>query len=91
MPGFKQNIKYLKGFIPRASKQNVEQVKKLIDLYEQRKIPNYKSIENAVIKLAHPSLSSTKGEDQRLYTNLIRKYEEAAPLHSRLERERPIE
>jgi hypothetical protein len=86
MPSFNQNIKHLKGFIPRAAKRNVEHVKKLIDLYEQRKIPYYKSVENAVIKLAHPSLG-TKGEDQRLYTNLVSKYEDARPLHSRLERE----
>jgi hypothetical protein len=90
MPSFNQNIKHLKGFIPRAVKRNVEHVKKLIDLYEQRKIPYYKSVENAVIRLAHPSLG-TKGEDQRLYTNLMRKYEDARPLQSRLERERPIE
>ena len=90
MPGFKQNVKHLKGFIPRTVKRNVEQVKKLIELYEQRKIPSYKSVENAVIKLAHPYLG-TKGDDQHLYTNLVRKYEEARPLESRLERERPRE
>ena len=33
MPSLASNVKFLKGFVPRTVKRNVDRVKEIIDLY----------------------------------------------------------
>ena len=51
MPSFKQNLAELKGYGRTAPKENKAKIEEIIDLYERKKIPNFRTAENAVIRL----------------------------------------
>ena len=57
----------------------------MIQLYEERKIPNYRTALTTVAKLTIPSLYK-KGEAYRSYDELLSKYEHAEPVTGILRR-----
>ena len=48
----KSNLKELASHKASAPKENRPMIERLIDLYSNKKIPNFKTVENAVIRLA---------------------------------------
>jgi hypothetical protein len=59
----------------------------VIELYEAKKIPNFKTALNLSIKLFSPSLYKKEDVDKS-YNDIINKYKEAEPIIGRLKRER---
>jgi len=86
MPSFKNNIKQLKSLIEHAPVANKSKIKKVISLYEEKKIPNFKTALNLSIKLFSPSLYKKEDVDKS-YNEIINKYKEAEPITGRLKRE----
>jgi glycine betaine/choline ABC-type transport system substrate-binding protein len=43
MPSFKDNVKFLNSFIVRAPEANKNKIQTIADLYEQKKIVNFKT------------------------------------------------
>ena len=48
----KSNITELQGYKASAPKENRGMIQHLIDLYSSKKIPNYRTVENAVSRLS---------------------------------------
>ena len=48
----KTNIAELKSYAAKANKTNKDKINNIIQLYKERKIPNFKTAQNAVIKLS---------------------------------------
>ena len=48
---FKNNLKLLNSYKTRANKNN-DMIDSIIDLYQEKKIPNMKTAENAVVMLS---------------------------------------
>ena len=84
---FISNIKELSGFFKKGPAENKSRVETVIQLYEGKKIPNFKTALNMVLSLAFPSIYNPAKIDVQ-YQKLISKYSNAVPITSRLERER---
>ena len=83
---FKSNLKHLKKLLEATpATKNKKKVVKVIQLYEERKIPNYRTALTTVAKLTIPSLYK-KGEADRSYDELLSKYEHAEPVTGILSR-----
>ena len=50
--GYKSNVKELEALKKAAPKENREMIQTLIELYRDRKIPNFRTVENAVNQLS---------------------------------------
>jgi len=86
---FKSNLNELRAYKGSAPKENKDKIQKVIDLYSQKKIVNYKTAFNAVMRLASKSKHTIKsGRPDKAYDNIVAKYSEAEPMIGRLERER---
>lgn len=88
--GFKGNLKQLsklRSIAPNGSRERIDNV---IKLYEDKKIPNFKTALNTVAKLTTPILYK-RGVADQAYNDLIAKYTEAVPITGRLSRKRPRE
>ena len=81
------NINKLKGFVKRGPANNKSRIETVIQLYEGKKIPNFKTALNMVLSLAFPSMYNPAKTDVQ-HQKLISKYSNAVPITSRLERER---
>ena len=86
----KANIAYLQGFLKTAKPEISNKISNLIDLYGSRKISNFTTAENMILKLrtADPKLrdanpNSTKKAYQK-YEKLVAKYESVEPLNVRV-------
>ena len=83
---YKSNLKHLKKLLEATpATKNKKKVEKVIQLFEERKIPNYRTALATVAKLTIPSLYK-KGEADRSYDELLSKYEHAEPVTGILSR-----
>ena len=84
---FKSNIAELKIYKSVAPDGNKLKIENVIDLYQKKKIPNYKSALNAVVALSskHKATIASK-KPEKLYESLIEKYETAESMTGRLSR-----
>ena len=82
----KTNIAELKSYAAKASKTNKDKINNIIKLYEERKIPNFKTAQNAVIKLSF-AITTKNGQAEKEYNKVIAKYGDAQPITGRIARE----
>ena len=87
MPTIKQNITNMKSFLSLARVSEHEKIKNIIDMYEARKIPQYRTALNAVFKFANPKMFKA-GEANKDYEDIEYKYMRATPITGKLKRER---
>ena len=83
---FLSNISDLKVFAKKAPRANKIKIEKIIELYETKKITNYRTALNAVIKLSNPVLFRS-GDADKDYEKVVIKYQNAEPMKGRLKRE----
>ena len=85
--GYKSNIKELEALKRAAPKENKEMIQTLVELYRDRKIPNYRTVENAVnrlsLKVKNKAIQAKALKDFEAIAN---KYAEALPTTGRIER-----
>jgi len=82
---FKSNISDLRSYIFNAPEANKKRIKKLIALYEEKKIVNIKTALNAVQLLASTNKNTIKsGKAIKVYESLVEKYADARPMTGRL-------
>ena len=84
---FISNIKELKGFLKKGPAKNKSRIDKVIQLYEGKQTPNFKTALNIVLSRACPSIYNSAKTDVQ-YQKLTSKYSNAIPITGRLERER---
>ena len=85
--GFKSNAKELQALKKAAPKENRDMIQSLIELCSLRKIPNYRSVENAVNRLALKTKSKAiQAKALKDYEALTNKYKDAPPTTGRIER-----
>ena len=83
---YKSNLKHLKNLLEATpATKNKKKVVKVIQLYEERKIPKFRTALTTVAKLTIPSLYK-KREADRSYNELLSKYEHAEPVTGILSR-----
>ena len=86
--GFKTNVKELQALKKAAPKENREMIQTLIDLYTAKKIPNYRTAENAVTRLALKTKSKAiQAKALKDFEGIVKKYKDALPTTGRLSRE----
>ena len=83
MPSFKTNVKQLKSLIDTAVPANRNTIRKVAQLYEEKRIPNFRTALTTVVKLAVPSLYK-KGDANASYDKVVAQYETAEPIIGRL-------
>ena len=77
---YKSNLKHLKNLLEATpATKNKKKVVKVIQLYEERKIPNYRTALATVAKLTIPSLYK-KGEADDPTTNYYQSTSTPSPL-----------
>ena len=79
------NIKELKGFLKKGAANNKSRIETVIQLYEGKKIPNFKTALNMVLSFDFPSMYIPAKTDFQ-YQKLTSKYSNAVPITGRLER-----
>ena len=83
----KSNLAELKRYKSIAPAGNKHRIQDVIELYEQRKIPNYKSALNTVVALSSKhKITVASGKPEKLYNSLMEKYQEAESLTGQLSR-----
>ena len=83
----KSNISELKRYKSIAPAWNKSRIQYVIDLYEQRKIPNYKSALNAAVALSSKhKITLASGKPDKLYDALMEKYRDAESVTGQLSR-----
>ena len=88
MGGFKANVKELQGYVREApTKEYKKKIQDIINIYEQKRIKNYMTAENAVTYLSNRR-SIKSGKADKVYNEVVGKYKEAEPMTGRLARER---
>jgi len=88
MPSFKANVKELRMTAERASKQNRPKINEIIRLYEEKKIPNFLTAENAINRLALQSKNKARAlRAEADYNKIIAKYGDAESITGRLTRQ----
>ena len=90
MPSFKANVKELKQYAKEApSKERRAMMNDIIGLYEAKKIKNFRTAENVIIRLGQRTKDARRTERAlKEYEAVISKYTKAEPMTGRLERER---
>ena len=88
MPTFKQNLSELNSYVMKAPEENKTKIKKIIELYDNKQIPNVKTAINTVKLLATTNKNIIKsGKPEREYLRTINKYQYEEPITGRLSRE----
>lgn len=77
--GVKKNIQELKKIKASTRSEQHQKIDQIIELYKDRKIPNYKTAFNTVSALASSNKNTVK-RGEREYTKLYDKYHEALPV-----------
>ena len=80
---FKGNVRRLNKILELAPRASKDKIRELIKLYEDRKIPKFRSVELASVKLANPGLFKDANNS---YTELLNRYQEAEPVAGALSR-----
>ncbi len=84
----KSNLKELASYKASAPKENRGMIDHLIELYSNKKIPNFKTVENAVTRLAsHTKSKPTQTKAVREYDKIANKYKDALPTTGRIQRQ----
>ena len=87
MPSFKKNVEELKLTARRASKENRPKINDIIRLYEEKRIPNFLTAENAINRLAIQTGSKARQmRAQADYEKIMAKYDKAQPITGKLTR-----
>ena len=81
------NISELHGFLKKEPAKNKSRIAAGIQLYEAKKIPNFKTALNKDLSLTFPSIYNPAKTDVQ-YQKLTSKYSNAIPITGRLDRER---
>ena len=88
MPSFKDNVKFLNSFIVRAPEANKNKIQTIADLYEQKKIVNFKTALNTTMLLASTNKSVIKsGKADKEFDKVFNKYDLAVPMTGRIQRQ----
>ena len=87
---FKSNLKELANYRKSAPKGNRDMIDKLTELYYNKKIPKYRTVENVIIRL----LAGTKNRNAqakavREFDKVMQKYTDAMPTTGRIARQIP--
>ena len=84
----KSNLKELASYKASAPKENRGMIEHLIELYSNKKIPNFRTVENAVTRLAsHTKSKPTQAKAVKEYDKITGKYKDALPCTGRIERQ----
>ena len=81
---FKNNLKLLNSYKSRTDKNN-DMIDSIIDLYQEKKIPNMKTAENAVVMLSSKHKATIPKAIEN-YKKIVAKYTDAEPMTGRLSR-----
>ena len=85
--GYKSNIKELEDLKKAAPKDNKGMIQTLIELYRDRKIPNFKTVENAVNRLSlRVKSKAIQAKALKEFEAITKKYTDALPTTGRIER-----
>ena len=85
---YKSNLKELANYRKSAPKGNRDMIDKLTELYYNKKIPNYKTVENVVTRLLAKTTNKTIQEKTvREYNKVVEKYSDAMPTTGRIQRQ----
>jgi len=88
MPSFKDNVKFLNSFIVRAPQANKNKIQTIADLYEQKKIVNFKTALKTTMLLASTNKSVIKsGKADKEFEKVFNKYDLAVPMPGRIQRQ----
>ena len=89
MPGFKTNLKELKAYAKTApSKERRAMINDIVGLYEAKKIKNFRTAENVIIRLGQRTKDPRRSERAlKEYEQVLAKYQDAEPMTGRLDRE----
>jgi len=82
---FKENLKTLRGYRRLATTANIEKIDKIIDLYEENKIRNFRTALNTIQLLAtkHKAILRS-GKPEKEYNKVVEKYQEAPSMVGQL-------
>ena len=84
----KSNLNELANYKASAPKERRAMIDRLIELYTLRKIPNFKTVENAVTRLAsHTKSKPTQAKAVRKYDKIVSKHKDALPATGRIARQ----
>ena len=82
---FKNNITELKSYVSIAPVDNKDRIRKIIELYQNKKIVNFRSALNSVLLLSSKNKNTIKsGRPVKEYDQIVRKYGDAQPMTGRL-------
>ncbi len=85
---YKSNLKELASYLKIAPSENKPMIKHLIELYSDKKIPNYKTVENAVNRLTLKTKNtSIQAKGVREYDKIAKKYKDSLPSTGRIQRQ----
>ena len=88
MQSFTSNVKFLNSFIVRAPEANKNKIQTIADLYEQKKIVNFKTALNTTMFLASTHKSVIKsGKADKEFQKVFDKYDIAVPMTGRIQRQ----
>ena len=84
---FKNNITELKSYVSIAPVDNKDRIRKIVELYENKKIVNFRTALNNVLLLASKNKNTIKsGRAISEYDQIVRKYGDAHPMAGRLKK-----
>ena len=85
---YKSNLKELASYLKIAPSGNKPMIKHLIELYSDQKIPNYKTVGNAVSRLALKTKhTAIQAKAVREYDSIAKKYKDSLPSTGRIQRQ----
>jgi len=88
MPVSKAKMNELRAYKKDAPNSNKEMIQHVIDLYEGKKIPNFKTAENVLLRLSNTSKNKAIQErGLKDYKAVVAKYADALPTTGRLTRQ----
>ena len=79
----KRNVKFLNGFITNSKVDIKDNIKTIIQMYEDRKISNITTAENMILQL-RTFKPSTRDKTMKQYDKLVAKYQQNEPLNVRM-------
>jgi F0F1-type ATP synthase alpha subunit len=85
---FKNNITELKSYVSKSPVDNKMRIRKIIELYENKKIVNFKTALNNVLLLSSKNKNTiNSGRAIKEYNQIVNKYDEKEPMTGRLKNE----
>ena len=85
---FKNNITELKSYVSLSPVGNKVRIRKIIELYENKKIVNFKTVLHNVLLLSSKNKNTiNSGRAIKEYNQIINKYDEKEPMTGRLNKQ----